>query len=79
MIQFKWPILFAAIDAAVLVLEEQIGSRFPSCQRSCLIFFPADIGVLEQQGIEAHLLDFKTLQGKPAGEAFAPGEEIAHS
>ena len=36
-IQLKWPVLLPTIDAAIFVLEEQVGPDFPSRKRSLLI------------------------------------------
>ncbi len=77
-IHFEGGVRLPAIGALVRVFHQQVGSGFPSGKRPLLIVGPRDLGILQQLGVEAHLLDLDPADGSPLGEPRGPGEGIAH-
>src|SRR5215470_16679517 len=57
MIHLEGHLGFPTIDAAILVFEQEVGPRFPSCQCPFLVLLAYYLWVLEQLGIEADPLD----------------------
>ena len=78
-INLKGKIGLPTIGASVLILDEQVGTHFPSGKLTVLILHSVDLRVLKQLRVEAHALDLQTGDRRPAGEPVCPSDDVANT
>jgi hypothetical protein len=76
-IKLKRHLGLATVGAAVRVLDEQVGTHFPSGKLTVLVLHALDFRVLQQLRVEAHALDLQTANRRPADEPVRPGDDVS--
>jgi len=76
-VQFERTVSLAAVGAPIRILEEQIGTGFPSSQGALLVGNTGNFRMLEQLCIEADSLHVDAAHRYPSATPARPGEHIA--